>query len=89
MAELSTGCPRHGDRCPAGRSPSRPQEISTTGERMGIDATGGITGMLVTDVHIVRGWDLMRLVRSVTWLNRLRRSAINWRILRSACMTVV
>ena len=36
-----------------------------------------------------RGCDLMRLVRSVTWLNRLRRSAINWRIFRSACITVV
>ncbi len=31
----------------------------------------------------------MRLVSSVTWLNTLRRSAISWRILRSACMTVV
>ena len=56
---------------------------------MGIDAIGGFVGTRVADVHMVRGWDLMRLVRSVTWLNRLRRSAINWRILRSACMTVV
>ena len=32
---------------------------------------------------------LIRLVSSVTWLKMLRRSAISWRILRSACMTVV
>jgi hypothetical protein len=37
----------------------------------------------------MRGCDLMRLVRSVTWLYRLRRSAISWRIFRSACITVV
>src|SRR5215211_4208640 len=32
---------------------------------------------------------LIRLVSSVTWLNTLRRSAINVRIFRSACITVV
>ena len=32
---------------------------------------------------------LIRLVKSVTWLYKLRRSAISCRILRSACMTVV
>ena len=32
---------------------------------------------------------LIRLVSSVTWLNRLRRSPIRFLILRSACITVV
>lgn len=54
-----------------------------SGDTVGIDGAG------VTKDQRERCWDLMRLVRSVTWLNRLRRSAISWRILRSACMTVV
>ena len=32
---------------------------------------------------------LIRLVSSAIWLNSVRRSAICWRIFRSACMTVV
>jgi len=56
------------------------------GDMMGIDGAGGTH---VTKNHMDRCWDFMRLVRSVTWLNRLRRSAISCRILRSACMTVV
>jgi hypothetical protein len=34
-------------------------------------------GTDVAEGHMGRGWDLMRLVRSVTWLNRLRRSAMS------------
>lgn len=49
----------------------------------------GVIGCDGCAYQIGRGCDLIRLVRSVTWLNRLRRSAINWRILRSACITVV
>ena len=56
------------------------------GDMMGI---GGAGGADVTSGHMDRCWDFMRLVRSVTWLNRLRRSAMSCRILRSACMTVV
>jgi hypothetical protein len=53
-----------------------PQELPTVEGNLGMKSASGNFGMYVTDFYRIRGWDLILVVRSVTWLNRLRRSAM-------------
>ncbi len=49
----------------------------TQNNPQGLYTPVGVAGDSVTEVYASRGWDLILLVKSVTWLNRDRRSAIN------------